>query len=195
MPCSASTSATAEMSASVFFDRSRPSTFSSVRSGITPEKRRVCFTCPAMIASETPAACRRLMHVPSWPSDTRCTSVPPSRAASASSSGDASSRTAMSVTSRPSARAASSTRPGKRPLPAIRPMRDMADILGPAGPRGPSYSSATTSSSRRVGRRKVTPRLVSRMKATRKRTSSQASDGSRSIRASACVVFSFDWRR
>ena len=55
--------------------------------------------------------------------DTACHVTPGVRAAASASSGEASSFTATIVTSWPSARAASSTRNGNRPLPAMRPRR------------------------------------------------------------------------
>ena len=86
-----------------------------------PEKILTCLTCPAITAWVTPAAFRILMHVPSWPSETQWRSAPASRAA-ASSSGNASSLMATTVTSWPRLRAPWSTRKGNRPLPAIRPI-------------------------------------------------------------------------
>ena len=71
MPWSRRTSATAEISASVFFDRSRVSTESSVRSGTMPEKIFTCLTCPAMTACVAPSCLSRLMHFPSCPSETK----------------------------------------------------------------------------------------------------------------------------
>ena len=35
----------------------------------------VCFTCPAITACVTPASFSRLMHLPSWPSETQCRSA------------------------------------------------------------------------------------------------------------------------
>ncbi len=55
-------------------------------------------------------------------------------------------------------------------------------------PSASRYSSIT-SSSRRLGRRRPTPRLDERMKCRRYCTSAQPSDGSRSICASARLVF------
>ena len=57
------------------------------------------------------------------------------------------------------------------------------------------YSSASTSSCRRVARRRMTPRLDERMNSIRYCTSVQASVRSRSICRSALVVLSFDCRR
>ena len=75
---------------------------------------------------------------------------------------------------------------GNRPLPAIRPQ---------AHARVRAYSSASTSSARRVARRRITPRSDVRMKSTTNCTSAQASVRSRSIWRSALVVFSFDCSR
>ena len=83
MPWSRITSATAEISASVFFARSRVSTESSVRSGTMPEKIFTCFTWPAITACLTPAAFSSLMHLPRCPSDTQCSAVSGARAAAA----------------------------------------------------------------------------------------------------------------
>ena len=69
MPLSRSTSATPEMSASVFFALRRISTPASVRSGTMSAKSFVCFTWPAITAWVTPASFSRLMHLPSWPSE------------------------------------------------------------------------------------------------------------------------------
>ena len=71
MPASRMTSATAEISASVFRAFSRVRTDSSVKSGMMPEKIFTCLTWPAITACEMPAAFRILMHLPSWPSDTQ----------------------------------------------------------------------------------------------------------------------------
>jgi hypothetical protein len=71
IPSSRITSATAEISASVFRALSRASTDISVRSGMMPEKIFTCFTWPAITARDTPAALRILMHFPSCPSDTQ----------------------------------------------------------------------------------------------------------------------------
>ena len=83
---------------------SRVRTDSSVRSGTMPEKILACLTCPAITACGTPAAFRILIHLPEWPSDTQWRSARASRAAR-SSSGNASSFTATTVTSWPRPRA------------------------------------------------------------------------------------------
>ncbi len=57
------------------------------------------------------------------------------------------------------------------------------------------YSSASTSSARRVARRRITPRWDVRTKSTRYWTSSHESDRSCSMRRSALLVFSFDCSR
>ena len=66
--------------------------------------------------------------------------------------------------------------------------RSESSVLVQFQPRGRSYSSIT-SSRRRLGRRRPTPRLDDRMKCRRYSTSTQPSDGSRSICASARLVF------
>ena len=73
-------------------------------------------------------------------------------------------------------------------LTTIRPLNSPQHPSCSSRPDGRTYSS-TTSSSRRLGRRRPTPRLDVRMKSTRYCTSSQCSDGSRSICASARLVF------
>src|SRR5712692_6688272 len=123
MPCSRSTSAMPEMSASVLRALRRNSTPMSVRSGTMSANSFACFTCPAITASVTPASFSRVMHFPSWPSDTQWRAARGARAAASARSGSASSLMATTVTSCPTERAASSTRNGNRPLPAMRPRR------------------------------------------------------------------------
>ena len=160
MPFSCITSATAAISESVFFEVSLRITESSVRSGMKSEKIFTCLTWPAITASVIDA---RLEHrdapCPSWPSETQCSAAPRASAA-ATRAGSASSLMATTVTGRPCACAASRTRKGNRPLPAISPsgsawastllVRDDR-VVGPA---------------RRV-RRSTTPREEVRMKSTR----------------------------
>src|SRR5215813_4881598 len=76
----------------------------------------LCFTCPAMIASLTPSALNVLMSFPSCPSDIQCTVL-----ACFSISGNVSSLIAATTISIPWLRAASSTRNGNFPFPAIKP--------------------------------------------------------------------------
>ena len=160
IPCEPSTSATAEINASVLRVVSRRSTESRVRSGTMPEKMRVCLTWPAIRARVTFARLRMSMHRPSWPSETQWKSATGPAAAAASIAGLASSRIATIVTSCPRLRAASRARNGNWPLPAIKPMR-----MG--RPDVPDYSSTTTGSTRLAGRRRLTPRLEVRMNSTR----------------------------
>src|SRR5579859_1202196 len=61
------------------------------------------------------------MSLDSSPSDIQCTRTPESREASSVISGSVSSLMATTTTLSPLARAASSTRKGNRPLPAIKP--------------------------------------------------------------------------
>src|SRR5207237_6090563 len=61
------------------------------------------------------------MHAPSWPSEIQCMAAGGGAAARSASSGNVSSLRPITVTSCPAPRAASSTRNGKRPLPAISP--------------------------------------------------------------------------
>src|SRR2546427_12479050 len=69
------------------------------------------------------------MHLPSCPSDTQWSAAAGGREAASARSGNASSLIATTVTSWPAPRAASSTRNGNRPFPAIRPKRTL--VLGP----------------------------------------------------------------
>src|SRR2546427_13209687 len=69
-----------------------------------------------MIASFTPSDLKVLISLPSWPSDIQCTFV-----ACCSISGNVSSLMAATTMSIPWLRAASSTRKGNFPLPAMRP--------------------------------------------------------------------------
>ena len=123
IPLSRSTSATPPIRPSVFFDFSRISTPINARSGTMSANSFVCFTCPAITARVTPASCSRLMHFPSCPNEIQCIGAAGGRRARSSSSGNVSSFSAMTVTSCPAPRAASSTRKGNRPFPAMRPRR------------------------------------------------------------------------
>ena len=93
---------------------------------------------------------------------------------SSSRSGNASSLSAMIVTSWPAPRAASRTRNGKRPLPAMRPSRTGDATRRPGLPRRGASA-----------RRRMTPRCDVRMKSTRYCTSGQAERPIRSICCSA----------
>src|SRR5882762_8203700 len=116
MPSPSRTRATAPMSASVFFLGSENSSFASFQSGRIALKILLCFTCPAITACVTPSCCSSSMVLPSSPRLTQC-----SRFAIFSSSGEASSFNAITAISIPWLRAPSSTRNGKRPLPAMSP--------------------------------------------------------------------------
>ena len=134
MPWSRSTSATAGDDRVGVPRLSCISTPSAVRSGTMSAKSLVCLTCPAITAWVTPASFRRLMHLPSWPSDTQCRSAAGGRAGSV---GQVGKRLFLDGDDRdlwPAARAASRTRNGNRPLPAIKPEPHAC------------YSSASTSS-------------------------------------------------
>src|SRR5215467_9797310 len=76
----------------------------------------LCFTCPAIIASLTPSDLNVLMSFPSCPSDIQCTVL-----ACCSISGNVSSLIAATTMSIPRLRAASRTRNGNFPFPAIKP--------------------------------------------------------------------------
>src|SRR6267142_2726295 len=116
MPSSSSTRATAPISASVFFLGSENNSFASFQSGRMALKILLCFTCPAITACVTPSCCSNSMVLLSSPRLTQC-----SRFAIFSSSGEASSFNAITAISIPWLRAPSSTRNGKRPLPAMSP--------------------------------------------------------------------------
>ena len=105
------------MSPSVFFDGSFISSDMNVRSGrMPPAKIFVCFTWPAITAWSMPASFIRLTHVPSWPREIQWIAAP-APAAAAFKSAEASSLVAITVTSWPIDRAASSTRKGKPAVP------------------------------------------------------------------------------
>src|SRR5581483_3877723 len=119
MPSSARTLATAPMSASVLRVRSESSSLASRQSGRMLEKICLCLTCPAMTARLTPSRLKVSISRDNSPNESQCTDAAPRD----SISGKVSSLIAATTTSRPRARAASSTSSGKRPLPAMRPMR------------------------------------------------------------------------
>ena len=108
----------------------------------------VCFTWPAITAWVTPASFSTLMHLPSCPSETQCRSAAGGRAAASARSGNASSLMAMTVTSWPAARAASSTRNGKAAVAGDQTQRMHAstDESTQSGEHGlPSAASAVAS--------------------------------------------------
>src|SRR6266581_3740701 len=76
----------------------------------------LCFTCPAMTARSTPSDLNVLISLPSWPRDIQCTVL-----ACCSISGNVSSLMAATTISIPWLRAASSTRKGNLPFPAMSP--------------------------------------------------------------------------
>src|SRR6185436_2211226 len=80
-------------------------------------------TWPAITACVTPASFKRLINLPSCPSEIQWNAAAGARAATSASSGNVSSWRPTTVTSWPAPRAASSTRKGKRPFPAIKPRR------------------------------------------------------------------------
>src|SRR6202521_2192866 len=133
MPSSSRTLATAPISESVFFRGKEKSNLASFQSGRMELKILLCFTCPAMTAWVTPSWCSSLRARLSSPRLTQC-----SRGATPSSSGEASSRRAMTAMSMPWLRAASSTRKGNLPLPAIKPQRagEVAEEDVMAAPKG-----------------------------------------------------------
>src|SRR5438270_9104464 len=116
MPSSSSTRATAPIRASVFFRGSENSSFASFQSGRMALKILLCFTCPAFPACVTPSWCIKCMVLLSSPRLTQFT-----RLAAFSSSGEASSFSAMTAISIPWLRAPSNTRNGNRPFPAMSP--------------------------------------------------------------------------
>src|SRR5712692_1430416 len=123
MPSDWSTRATPPISESVFFTASDISSLAMRQSGRMLLKILLCFTCPAITALVTRSSCSRSIALPNSPRLTQCR-----RAATRSSSGEASSRTAITAMSMPRLRAPSSTRNGKRPLPAMRPQRSPAEV-------------------------------------------------------------------
>src|ERR1700722_8104435 len=116
MPSSSRTFATAPISESVFFRGKAKSSLASFQSGRIELKILLCFTCPAITARFTPSLCINSIALLSSPSLTQC-----SRFAIFSSSGEASSFSAITAISMPWLRAPSRTRKGNRPFPAIRP--------------------------------------------------------------------------
>src|SRR5579883_91097 len=121
IPSSPSTLATAPRSMSVFLVRRESSSFASRQSGRMLEKICLCFTCPAMTARVTPSFWKVSMSFDNSPRESQYTRTLESAAARSFISGSVSSLMAATTTSRPCARAASSSRKGKRPLPAINP--------------------------------------------------------------------------
>jgi hypothetical protein len=115
-PSDSSTRATAPISESVFFSGSESRSFASFQSGRMELKILLCFTCPAITARVTPSWCSNSSVRDSSPRLTQC-----KREATFSSSGEASSRMAITAISIPWSRAASKTRNGNWPLPAINP--------------------------------------------------------------------------
>src|SRR5258708_7559076 len=116
MPSSSRTFATAPISESVFFRGKAKSSLASFQSGRIELKILLCFTCPAITACFTPSLCINSIALLNSPRLTQC-----SRLAIFSSSGEASSFSAITAISIPWLRAPSRTRKGNRPFPAIRP--------------------------------------------------------------------------
>src|SRR5436190_11301370 len=133
MPSSARTLATAPSRESVLRVVSESSSVASFQSGRMLEKICLCFTCPAMTARVTPSRRKVSMSLESSPSESQCTVAPRD-----SISGEVSSLIAATTTSKPCARAASSTRNGKHPLPAMMP-----SLGSPVNERNPNLSIAT----------------------------------------------------
>ena len=122
MPSPRMTSATAEISASVFRALSLVRTDSSVRSGTMPEKILTCLTCPAMTACDDAGRLENLDTLAEMAERDPVELGARAIGAACSSSGNASSLTATTVTSWPRLRAPCSARNGNLPLPAIRPI-------------------------------------------------------------------------
>src|ERR1700691_1030895 len=121
IPSSLNTLATAPSSMSVFRVRKFNSSLASRQSGRMLEKICLCLTWPAITAWLIPSLRKVSVNRDSSPRESQYTRIPGSAAARASISGSVSSLMAATTTSAPCARAASSSRNGKRPLPAIRP--------------------------------------------------------------------------
>ena len=155
MPCFPSTSAIAEMSASVFLLRSFVRTCSIVRSGMTSVKSLTCLTWPAMTALGGPGPREPRIQAPSWPSGIHSTVVPPSSAASASISGNA---LALDGDHRDVV--------PELPRCPEHQKRETA-VAGNQADRQRSHSTSSVSSTRLDGRRRMTPRRADRMKLTR----------------------------
>src|SRR6184192_1593153 len=84
------------------------------------------------------------MHSPSWPIEIQSNAAAGGRAAASARSANVSSCRPMTVRSCPAARAASRTRKGKRPLPAMSPRRTLfvgEHFFGAA--RGPAQDDAS----------------------------------------------------
>src|SRR6202167_181964 len=106
---------------SVFRVRKFNSSLASRNSCRMLEKVCWCLTSPAITAWLIPSLRKVSVNRDSSPRESQYTRIPGSAAARASISGSVSSLMAATTTSAPCARAASSSRNGKRPLPAIRP--------------------------------------------------------------------------
>src|SRR5581483_11856202 len=97
------------------------SNFASLQSGRMLENICLCFTWPAMMARATPSLWNVSISFDNSPSEIQCRRISESCAARSLISGSISSLIAATTTRSPLARAASRTKKGKRPLPAIRP--------------------------------------------------------------------------
>src|SRR6266478_7667163 len=107
---------TAPISASVLLRGRENSSLANFQSGRMELKILLCLTCPAITACVTPSWCIKSIALLNSPRLTQC-----SRFVERSSSGAASSFSAITAISIPWLRAPSRTRNGNRPLPAIRP--------------------------------------------------------------------------
>src|SRR5262249_25336604 len=105
------------ISESVLRVPSESNTLASFQSGLMLEKICLCLTWPAITARLTPSRLNVSISLESSPSDIQCTAAAPR----CWISGDVSSLIAATTTSSPCARAASSTRNGNLPFPAIKP--------------------------------------------------------------------------
>src|SRR6185437_3676470 len=117
MPSSPKTFATAPSNESVLRVVRESSNFASRQSGRMLEKICLCLTCPAITARVTPSFLKVSIRRESSPSDSQCTAAAPRD----SISGKVSSLIAATTTSNPCAFAASRTRNGNFPFPAMRP--------------------------------------------------------------------------
>src|SRR5580693_911864 len=121
IPSSLRTLATAPSSISVLRVRKFNSSLANRQSGRMLEKICLCLTWPAITAWVTPCWRKVSIKRESSPRESQCTWTPGSAAARVSISTSVSSLMAATTTSTPCARAASSSKKGNRPLPAIRP--------------------------------------------------------------------------
>ena len=161
MPCSSSTSATAAMSASVFFASSRVEHRQQREIRQHAAEELDVLDLPGHHRARDAGALERLDALAELAERDPVNVVPPSSRASASRSGDASPSIATTVTSCPSCRAARRTRNGNVPLPAMRPMGTTVayshvDRASSTPPRRPAQDDAALGRGDEVARDSAT---------------------------------------